>query len=192
VDEDLKKLIRQYQMALNEDQALQAVEEIVRIIRPRLFRFISNICPDKNDAEDLVQDVLWKVFENLKMNVPTWYYIPWIFAVARNVVRDEYRKPRTRLLEVTDPEIVIKIADAGIEPGDDSPDARLADVLLDIIKRAPEPCRTILTMRWLEGHTIREIATQMGKDEGAVQRMGHRCLESAEILFFEALKNESR
>src|SRR6266852_5872247 len=79
-------------MALDEDQR---ISEVVKRERSRLRNFIRRRVPDPRDAEDILQDVFYKLVEANRLLMPIDHVTGWLFRVARNRITDLFRKKRT-------------------------------------------------------------------------------------------------
>src|ERR1043166_5891508 len=78
-------------MALEQDQR---ISEVVERERSRLRNFIRRRVPDPADAEDILQDVFYKLVEANRLLMPIEHVTGWLFRVARNRITDVFRKKR--------------------------------------------------------------------------------------------------
>jgi RNA polymerase sigma factor (sigma-70 family) len=76
-------------MALDQDQR---ISEVVGRERSRLHHFIRRRVPDPRDAEDILQDVFYKLVEANRLLMPIDHVTGWLFRVARNRITDFFRK----------------------------------------------------------------------------------------------------
>src|SRR5271157_4491443 len=76
-------------MALEQDQR---ITEVVRQEQSRLRNFIRRRVPDPRDAEDILQDVFYKLVEANRLLMPIDHVTGWLFRVARNRITDLFRK----------------------------------------------------------------------------------------------------
>src|SRR5246127_1472238 len=79
------------------------ISEIIARERLRLRNFIRRRVPDPADAEDIVQEVFYKLVEANRLLMPIEHVTGWLFRVARNRITDLCRKkkPGTFSDEVT-------------------------------------------------------------------------------------------
>jgi RNA polymerase sigma factor (sigma-70 family) len=154
-------------MAAERDSELS---EVVRRERSRLLNFIRRRVPDPRDAEDILQDVFYRLVEANRLLMPIDHVAGWLFRVARNRITDLFRK-RT-------PEIFSDIAVAGeddellqledlLPSRDLGPDARYAhDMLVDelalAIDELPAEQRQVFIAHALEGRSFKDIAAETG------------------------------
>src|SRR5947209_13246318 len=78
-------------MALEQDQR---IVEVVRREQSRLRNFIRRRLPAPRDAEDILQDVFYKLVEANRLLMPIEHVTGWLFRVACNRITDLFRKQR--------------------------------------------------------------------------------------------------
>ena len=153
-------------MAHEQDER---ISEVVERERSRLRNFIRRRVPDPSDAEDILQDVFYRLVEANRLLVPIDHVTGWLFRVARNRITDLFRKKK--------PE---SFSDAAIAQEDDflqledllpSPDAGpealyVRQVLLEELRLAleelPQEQREVFVAHELEGRSFKDIAAQTG------------------------------
>ena len=150
------------QMAVEQDEN---ISEVVTREQSRLHDFIRRRVPDPRDAEDVLQDVFYKLVEANRLLMPIDHVTGWLFRVARNRITDLFRKKKPESLpDVADDELglddLLPSADAG-------PEALYArGVLLDELDLAldelPGEQREVFIAHELEGLSFKEIAARTG------------------------------
>ncbi len=154
-------------MALDRDQR---ISEVVKREQSRLRSFIRRRVPDPRDAEDILQDVFYKLVEANRLLMPIEHVTGWMFRVARNRITDLFRKKKPETF-----------SDAAVEDEDGkalqledllpSPDAGpealyVRNVLLDELELAldelPDEQREVFVAHELEGRSFREMAAETG------------------------------
>src|SRR5216110_2031076 len=83
-------LTRQWPMTEQD----RRISEIVAEQRARLRNFIRRRVPDPLDAEDILQDVFYKLVEANRLLMPIEHATGWLFRVARNRITDLFRKKK--------------------------------------------------------------------------------------------------
>lgn len=152
------------------------LQETVRKERGRLLDFIRRRIPDRDEAEDLVQDVFYELTEAYQLAKPIERVASWLFAVARNKITDWYRRPayaRTSSLDAPlagmdgDPE------DSGLLLADLLPtdtrsatDELMREAVLEALDEAldelPPEQREVFVRHELEGQSFREMSAELG------------------------------
>ena len=146
------------------------ISEIVTEERSRLRNFIHRRVPDPADAEDILQDVFYKLVEANRLLMPIDHMTGWLFRVARNRITDLFRKKRPETFseaagEDEDGEL-LQIEDLLPSP-DAGPEALyVRSVLLDELELAlnelPEEQREVFIAHELEGRSFKELSAESG------------------------------
>jgi RNA polymerase sigma factor (sigma-70 family) len=155
------------QMALEQDQR---ISEVVKRERSRLRNFIRRRVPDPRDAEDILQDVFYKLVEANRLLMPIDHVTGWLFRVARNRITDLFRKkkPETfsdRAVEDEDG-VLLQIEDLLPSP-DAGPEALyVRNALLDELELALDELsdeqREVFVAHELEGRSFKELSAESG------------------------------
>src|SRR6202162_2467260 len=72
----------------------QRIAEVVKREQARLRNFIRRRVPDPGDAEDILQDVFYRLVEANRLLMPIEHITGWLFCVARNRITDLFRKQK--------------------------------------------------------------------------------------------------
>ncbi|HEX6260632.1 MAG TPA: sigma-70 family RNA polymerase sigma factor [Woeseiaceae bacterium] len=154
-------------MAREQDQR---IADVFRREQSRLRNFIRRRVPDPRDAEDILQDVFYKLVEANRLLMPIEHVTGWLFRVARNRIIDLFRKKRPENFShaaVADEEDELLLLEDLLPSPDAGPEALYArSVLLGEIERAidelPEDQREVFVAHELEGRSFREMAAETG------------------------------
>ena len=146
-------------MALEQDQR---ISDVVKREQSRLRNFIRRRVPDPRDAEDILQDVFYKLVEANRLLMPIEHVTGWLFRVARNRITDLFRQTKPEsfsdtAVAVEDDEL-LQLEDLLPSP-DAGPEALYArNVLLDAVALAvdelPEEQRQVFVGHELEGRSF--------------------------------------
>ena len=146
------------------------VSEIVAEQRSRLRDFVRRRVPDPSDAEDIVQDVFYRLVEANRLLMPIEHVTGWLFRVARNRITDLFRKKRPETfagaaVEAEDGEL-LRIEDLLPSP-DAGPEALyVRHVLFDELEFAldelPDEQREVFVAHELEGRSFQELSAESG------------------------------
>lgn len=154
----------------------QAFEQLFRVLREGLLRYVRSLIHDDTVAHDLVQDVfvyLWGLRESLD---PSRSLKAYLYSMARNRAYRFMRDERTHA------EKHALLRQAAAAPGVDEPDAGLdADVLTQRlhawIGALPERQREALLLSRYHALSHREVASVMGVSPRTVNNHIMRALE---------------
>ena len=148
----------------------QQISEAIKRERARLRNFIRRRVPDPRDAEDVLQDVFYKLVEANRLLMPIEHVTGWLFRVARNRITDLFRRKAMEKVSsadvVDDSDELLKLEDWLPSP-DAGPDALYArTLLLDelelAIEELPKEQRDVFLAHELEGRSFKQIATETG------------------------------
>jgi RNA polymerase sigma factor (sigma-70 family) len=154
-------------MALEPDQR---ISEVVTREQSRLRNFIRRRVPDPLDAEDILQDVFYKLVEANRLLMPIEHVTGWLFRVARNRITDLFRKKRPESFSDTavadDDDELLPFEDLLPSP-DAGPEALYArNVLLEELELAidelPDDQREVFIAHELEGRSFKEMSAESG------------------------------
>ena len=135
------------------DQAL--FDRVYETYGPSLYRFCLLQMKNPADAEDVLQDVFVKrLYQAPRFKSPE-HERSWLYRVALNLCRDEWRRRRRSELPLE--------AAAGVS----LPLAELS--LLDQVSNLPEKQRTVLPLHYYQGYSLQEIARLLGVTVPAVK-----------------------
>jgi RNA polymerase sigma factor (sigma-70 family) len=154
---------------LMNDQDRQ-ISEIVAEERSRLRNFIRRRVPDPADAEDILQEVFYRLVEANRLLMPIDHVTGWLFRVARNRITDLFRKQKPEAFSSTGVENkngeLLTIEDLLPSP-DAGPEALyVRNVLLDELKLAldelPAEQREVFIAHELEGRSFKDLSAESG------------------------------
>src|SRR6202048_2257532 len=143
-----------------------AFREIVERYQSKVFSIIHGIVRQRNDVEDIAQQVFAKVYLSLKSFDFRSSLITWIYKITVNECFDYLRKRKVRKLvyesDLSEDE-VRRVENT--EPSvDHKPpiDADLArrDYLMKLLSKVSEEDRMLLVLKEVEGHSVEELAEQ--------------------------------
>ena len=134
----------------------------------RVYAYIVRRVGDRHQAEDLTADVFREALAGIGKF--EWRDVPfaaWLMGIASRVVADHWKR-------------------SGRETGNPArePAAAVASevehstMLFQLVDRLPEAQFRVIHMRFVEQKSIREIAQELGRSEGAVKQLQLRAIES--------------
>jgi RNA polymerase sigma-70 factor (ECF subfamily) len=134
----------------------------------RVYAFVARRTRDRAEAEDVTADVFHQALAHLGRF--EWRGVPfaaWLVQIARNALADRWQRAARQ---------------HGEPPSEASDDGRPADadrraVLADLVGRLPSDQRRVVVARFIEQRSVREVARDLGRSEGAVKQLQFRALE---------------
>src|ERR1700683_2307437 len=162
---DLDRWMERYQQA---DQ--EASGALVVAVSPALLRFFKSQAANREQADDLLQETWMRIHRIRHTYRPGEPVLPWIYAIARRVRIDGYR--RTRRITVHESAMdVLPEAPPQIEPRNPLPEFEA------LIAALPEGQREVVTMLKVGGLSLEEVARATSSTVGAVKQKAHRAYE---------------
>ena len=148
----------------------QRISEVVKRERSRLLSFIRRRVPDPGDAEDVLQDVFYRLVEANRLLMPIEHITGWLFQVARNRITDLFRKKEPENfsdLAAVDEEGALADFEDLLPSPDAGPDAAYArNHLLDELEVAldelPREQREVFEAHEFEGRSFKEMSAETG------------------------------
>ncbi|MEK6321162.1 MAG: sigma-70 family RNA polymerase sigma factor [Acidobacteriota bacterium] len=137
----------------------------------RVYAYIARRVRDRHEAEDLTSEVFHQALASLPRF--EWRGVPfaaWLFKIAANSIIDRSKRAakEREILPGTD----FPAEEVNVEEIDQR--ARL----FQLVDRLPEDQRLVIVKRFADDKSIREIAQELGRSEGAVKQLQFRALQN--------------
>ncbi|MBI3678956.1 MAG: sigma-70 family RNA polymerase sigma factor [Acidobacteria bacterium] len=134
----------------------------------RVYAYIARRVGERHYAEDLTAEVFTEALAGIGKF--EWRGVPftaWLLRIASRAIADHWKR-------------------TGRESGDPSPEAGQSGpdeiernaILFQLVDRLPEAQFRVLHMRFVEQKSIREIARELDRSEGAVKQLQLRAIEN--------------
>ncbi len=159
------------------DRALEgnaeACEELFERCLPHIYRYILSRVRDQQLAEDLTGEVFLKVHQAIEKG-SAWKYTftSWLYKIASNQIIDHQRR---------DSKFTFKSIDQHEYLPSEQPDPLTsaqgcleAESLRAAIARLPNTQAEVISLRFLEQYSVREVATLLNKTELSVRALQFR------------------
>jgi len=162
-----------------------ALAELVRRYQQDIFRFCLHYLKEVEAAKELSQETFLRVFTSCGRFDVERKFRPWVLCIARNLCLNELKRKKTVSMETLEE----YASSARRESGDlfrfsgDGPDEAMMlrerrEALRKVIDELNKDSRELLTLRFYERLSAKEIAEIVGGTEGAVRTRLHRLLVS--------------
>jgi RNA polymerase sigma-70 factor (ECF subfamily) len=169
--EEVRRLVERGQQGDRD-----ALEELYLIHFDRIYSYLHMSVGNRHDAEDLTTQTFLKMLESIKrFRFQSAPFSAWLFRIAHNLAMDHFRARRRWQPEEEVPE----------PPGEEEPSAELQAMqsigrqsMLDLIDELSPEQQQVLTLKFVFNFSNGDVATILGKTEGAVKSLQHRALVS--------------
>ncbi len=144
-----------------------------------LFRQCMFKISDREKAKDILQDTFTKTWGYISKGNEVTNMKAFLYKTLNNLIIDEYRKKKESSLD--------DLHDEGFDPT--SPTDSTAEERIDgakamkMIDELPEPYKTAVFLRYVNGLELREIAEITGDSENAVSVHVHRGIKKLKEIF---------
>jgi RNA polymerase sigma-70 factor, ECF subfamily len=158
-----------------------AGDEIARRCRRPAYLLALQLLRDPDDALDVAQDALLRLFSTLDRIEPGRPVRPWLFAIVRNRARDLMRRRKVRKstpLAGDDPEGGVELVDLSPGPDAKAERAELQARIWRALGALSEPQREILVLRDYQDLKYEEIAAVLRVPIGTVMSRLHRARQT--------------
>jgi len=147
--------------------------ELYELNFDRVYAFAVRRLHSRDKAEDLTAEVFRKALANLQTY--KWRDVPfaaWLFRIASNLIADQAKRfSREKNLAANSP------AESPTEPSTIEAVESHAR-LFRLVQQLPNDQRRVIEMRFADEKSIREIASELGRTEGAVKQLQFRGLQN--------------
>ena len=133
----------------------------------RIYAFIARRVPTREEAQDLTAEVFHQALGAIRnftyQGAP---FVAWLYGIAANMLRSHWQElGRRRGAGETD-------------PGDCGPEIERTLMLAQLVEALPPAQNKVIVARFIRQKSIREIAAELGRSEGAVKQLQLRALEN--------------
>jgi len=134
-----------------------------------ILHFIRQRVKNTADAEDLTQEVFYKLINTNQKGTEIRNAQSWLYTTARNILTDYYRKKKipTEEIEANNVESPPLIAEELTLSEEQR--TKLQTYLRSLVNELPETYRKIIQMSELEGFSQKEIAEELGMNYTTVR-----------------------
>lgn len=179
------RLIALVELARSGDK--QAFGQLYDHYHGSVYRFLFYRTRSATLAEDLTADTFVRALRN--MGNFRWQgkdFGAWLMTIARNLCHDHFKASRTRLESATEDMGIHDDATDGPEP--EVLDGLEHEIVLRALKELPDEQRDCIIMRFLQGLSIAETATVLGRSDGAIKQLQLRGIRNLAKLMPEGMR----
>jgi RNA polymerase sigma-70 factor (ECF subfamily) len=170
-DSDLQLLMARYQQG---DSA--AATTLVHRLSPRMHRFFLMKFVSRRHADDLLQETWLRIHEVRHTYRSGQPVLPWLYAIARNIRVDHYRKAHR-----------IEDRELQLEEHHDLPHAAqghpaTAPGIETLLAELPESQREVVAMLKICDMSLEEVARATSSSVGSVKQKAHRAYDKLRVV----------
>lgn len=160
----------------------EAIEQAIGLLQNTVYSFSMKVCGHREDAEDTMQDVLYRSLNHLSRFPDAAALAAWLYTVTRNRCRRNRRSPGNRpeqalsLDELIPDETELQrlLLDGSGSPEGNAIQSEQRQLLHQAVLRIPPPLRMVLVLHDMEDLSTDQVAQILGIQAGTVRVRLHR------------------
>ena len=135
----------------------------------RVYAYLAVRVRNRDEAQDLTAEVFHQALAGISRfewrGAP---FVTWLLGIAANLLADRWERASKRPEVQTD-----ELEQAGVN---DKVEERA--MLFQLVDGLPEDQRHVILRRFVDQRSVREIAQELGRSEGAVKQLQFRALQN--------------
>ena len=169
--QDEESLVRR---AKEHDEA--ALTQLYEENFDKIYRYIVLKIGDRTEAEDMTQQVFLKAFKSISgYKLKGSPFSSWLFRIAHNQMVDYWRKKSKRATVPLDETF---IGSSNSNPSSEAERKMDIENLVAATKQLTGLQREVVSLRFAGGLSVAQVASSMGKSEGAIKALQHSAVVS--------------
>jgi RNA polymerase sigma-70 factor (ECF subfamily) len=151
-----------------------AFNEVVLTYRKRILGTIARLIARPEDVEDVGQEVFLRLYFSLDQLRTPEVFEPWLYRLTVNAAYDYLRKQRrrqeSRMADLSEQQVMLADAAAGARTDwDDQYRKSVRDTVDSLLKAVSEDDRILLTLKEVEGLSLKELEKIYRVNENALK-----------------------
>lgn len=151
-----------------------AYNQVVQAYRKRILGTIARLIGRPEDVEDVAQEVFLRLHFSLDQLRTPEVFEPWLYRLTKNAAFDYLRRQRrrheSRMSDLSEQQVVLADAAAGSRQNDEDQERKRTRELVDsLLSAVSEQDRILLTLKEIEGLSLKELEKVYGVNENALK-----------------------
>jgi RNA polymerase sigma-70 factor, ECF subfamily len=147
-----------------------AFNRIVQAYRRRVLGTVGRLIGRPEDVEDVAQEVFVRLYHSLDQLRTPEVFEPWLYRLTTNACYDYLRRAKRRgemrMADLSEQQVATADFQAGGKAfGDETRKTRVRDLMNALFREVSEQDRILLTMKEVEGLSLRELEKIYGVNE---------------------------
>jgi RNA polymerase sigma-70 factor (ECF subfamily) len=168
-----------------------AFNQVVQAYRKRILGTIARLIGRPEDVEDVGQEVFLRLYYSLDQLRTPEVFEPWLYRLTVNAAYDYLRRQRrrqeSRMADLSEQQVMLADAAAGGRQNDDNKHrTRVRELVQSLLGRVSEEDRILLTLKEVEGLSLKELEKVYGVNENALKvrlfRARQRVLKAFDLM----------
>jgi RNA polymerase sigma-70 factor (ECF subfamily) len=151
-----------------------AFNQVVQAYRKRILGTIARLISRSEDVEDVGQEVFLRLYDSLDQLRTAEVFEPWLYRLTVNAAYDYLRRQRrrqeSRMSDLTEQQVMLADAAAGGKKStEELRRTKVRELVQSLLSKVSEEDRILLTMKEVEGLSLKELEKIYGVNENALK-----------------------
>jgi RNA polymerase sigma-70 factor, ECF subfamily len=151
-----------------------AFDQVVLAYRKRILGTISRLIGRPEDVEDVAQEVFVRLYYSLDQLRTAELFEPWLYRLTVNASYDYLRRAKrrgeSRMADLSDQQVLMADSLAGVQQEyADRQKSQIREFMDALFRHVSEEDRLLLTLKEVEGLSLRELEQVYGLKENALK-----------------------
>lgn len=147
----------------------QAFDELyTRYEKPLFLFFMKMLNSNREKCEDFLQDLFMTLFEKTHYFDQSRKFKPWLYSIAHNMVKNEYKKMSVRSIMSNDADTEL-VREKNLTPDQKTEEVLFAQELDFVLNKIDPEIKSAFLLKYQQGFAINEIAQMQNVKEGTVK-----------------------
>jgi RNA polymerase sigma-70 factor (ECF subfamily) len=151
-----------------------AFNQLVQAYRKRILGTIARLIGRPEDVEDVGQEVFLRLYFSLGQLRTAEVFEPWLYRLTVNAAYDYLRKQKrrgeSRMADLSEEQVLLAdAAEGGRVEGEHHRKAKIRDIVEALLSNVSEEDRILLSLKEIEGLTLKELANVYEVNENALK-----------------------
>src|SRR5882762_10202969 len=151
-----------------------AFNEIVLAYRKRILGTIARLIARPEDVEDVGQEVFLRLYDSLDQLRTAEVFEPWLYRLTVNAAYDYLRRQRrrqeSRMSDLSEQQVMLADAAAGGKRSvEERRRTKIRELVQSLLSKVSEEDRILLTMKEVEGLSLKELEKIYRVNENALK-----------------------
>jgi RNA polymerase sigma-70 factor, ECF subfamily len=151
-----------------------AFNQVVQAYRKRILGTIARLIGRPEDVEDVGQEVFLRLYDSLDQLRTAEVFEPWLYRLTVNAAYDYLRRQRrrqeSRMSDLSEQQVMLADAAAGSKKStEEVRRTKIRELVQSLLSKVSEEDRILLTMKEVEGLSLKELEKVYGVNENALK-----------------------
>lgn len=166
-------------MAQVKNGQLDQLNELFDRYSKRIYNYFLKSTLDRDDSDDLTQELFIRVMKYRKSYKEGQAVQFWVFQIARNMVKDHFRKMKVHKDQFNPVEVMPEVVEENLEENRER-----EKQLYKAMKELPDDKRELLVLSKFEGLKYEQIAAMRKTSVSNIKVQVHRTVKELKELYF--------